>query len=230
MTEKAIALSKRPNAGQSLRTKSKAWKALAEFEVAAGGRDDLREVVALAPKSSTQAKILALLADPQRQTDSLATICADAGVHANEMLTLFREGSFARAYAKSHQILAERLPGVVEEVADQAVPQIIPCKCRLTAGGFTAPADAACSRCKGTGVVHRKSSIQHQQLLLEAAELLKKGTGVNVQVQQNVGVIASEGFFEKLVKATDDPAYDVTVIEVDGDRSARVATNRDGSE
>ena len=212
-TETASPASKRPNAGQSLRKKGKTWVALAEFEEAVGGRERLAETIALAPGTARQRKILALLADPARACDSLARICADASVLANEVLLLFREGNFARAYAQAHQVIADRLPAVVEDVAEKAEDQVVPCTCRLTAEGFTGEVDPKCTICAGKGVRFQKSSLQHQQLLLEAADMLKRGTGVNVQVQQNVGVAVDGGFFERLIRATDDSALDLGVIE-----------------
>lgn len=214
MTENPGALSKRPNAGQQLRkVGSKAWRALAEFEDAVGGRLALIETIALAPKDIKQQKILGLLADPARQTCSLASILADAGVYANEILILFREGSFAKAYAQANQILAERLPEVMEDVAAKATDHFEPCACTIALDGFTGAADPECKTCKGIGKVFRRASKDHQEMVLEATDMLRRGTGVSVQVQQNNVVGTNSGFLDKFVKGTDAAALDVIEAE-----------------
>jgi hypothetical protein len=80
----------------------------------------------------------------------------------------------------------------------------VECVC-VKIGGVANP---DCSLCAGVGKVFQKSSLPHQELLMEAAGFLKKGGGVNVQVNQQV-VNAPKDFFDGFVRGTDAAAYDV---------------------
>jgi hypothetical protein len=182
-----------------------------------GGRERLVDVLALAKLDGKQELLLRLLTDPARRADSLAHLCADAGVKANELLAIFREAAFAKAFTLAQHTLAERLPAVVEDVADKATNHTEPCHCVVING----VPDKKCPGCNGSGKRFFRSSVEHQELLLEAAGLLKKGGGVNVAVQTVVG--DTKGFFDGFVRSTDEAAYAVDAIDAEVIRSEQEA-------
>jgi hypothetical protein len=65
----------------------------------------------------------------------------------------------------------------------------------------------------------RYSDLDRQKILLEAAGVMKRGGGVNVNVNNQVGVVTPGNFFSGFVKNTDKDAYDIEaeVITVEKD-------------
>lgn len=183
--------------------------ALNALDEAAGGRDKLVEVLEEAPKSARIEHLLNLLADPTRAMMKLENVCKDAGITYRELLSIYRDATMARAFAAANMAMAKRLERVAEDVADKATNHTEPCACTLN---HTVDPDPECGKCKGQGLVFYRSSLPHQQMIFESTGLLKKGGGVNVQVNQQVAV-GGGGIFEKFVKSTDAAAYGPKVAE-----------------
>jgi len=150
--------------------------------------------------------------------DSLATLAADAGVTADEVLTLFRKGAVAEAHAIATGQIAAGLPAVTRAILDGAVERERPCLC-LRNG----TADPKCSKCRGTGKWLQPADKDRQQMVWEATGLLKKGGGVTVNTQTNVGVAIQGSFMDRFVKASDQIAYDIDAKDIidikEGDKS-----------
>ncbi len=189
---------------RSLTRKDDAWKALAEIEKAAGGREELAHTLGLAESGENGLLLIRLMMDPARVRDSLSRIVADAGMTPSQVLGLFRDAGLAKAMALSQHVLNQHLPAVVQDVAEKSVDAVIACDC-VKVGGVVNP---DCEKCAGVGKIFRRSSLPHQELLMEAAGFLKKGGGVNVQVNQQV-VNAPKDFFDGFVRGTDDAAYSI---------------------
>lgn len=189
--------------------KSKTTKtALDRLEEAVGGREVLIDTIGLANLDKKQEHFLRLMCDPARAKDSLVTIARDSGLLPTNVLELYRNAAFAKAHALAMGQLSEALPAIVKDIADKAVDAKVQCP-RCFGEGFEAP-EITCSQCLGKGEIFRGSDLDRQKIALEATGVLKKGGGVNVQVQQNVAVGQPNNFFSKYVKASDDAAYDVT--------------------
>lgn len=176
------------------------------LEQSMGGRAGVVDALLLADLSPKQQHFLALLMDPRRERDSMATICADAAVSPRELLDLFRSASFAKAHAIALNYVAEKSLDVAKDVVGKSIDQHIECpECRgVKVEGST------CPKCKGKGTIFRESDVDRQKMALEVAGLLKKGGGVNIAVQQNnSSVSSSPSIFSKVVKQSDEIAYDV---------------------
>jgi hypothetical protein len=177
---------------------------LSKMEEMVGGRDSFAAILDLAPESARKEILVRMLQDPLRAKDSLFEICREARIPGKEILQLFREASFQKAYFDAHITFARSLKGVAEDISEKAINHVEDCPCTL--GGIEPPVPD-CSKCGGKGRVYYRSSLDHQQLLLETAGVLQRKGGVNVQVQQNVGIGIGTGLFDKFVKATDQAAY-----------------------
>lgn len=203
------------NLAVSIAVPKKITNALEQFEDAVGGRQSLIDNLSLATLDKREAHFLDLLLDPKRQEDNINTIARDAGLKALQVIDLFRTAAFAKAHAISMSKLSAALPEVIGDIAAKSVDAKIECpQCQgdgKVSGGET------CMTCNGKGVVMRYSDLDRQKIVLEAGGLTKqKGGGVNVNVQQNVGIVQPGSFFSRYVKDSDAVAYDVAeIVEAD---------------
>jgi hypothetical protein len=168
----------------------------------------LIDTIALANLDKKQEHFLRLLCDPARAGQSLVTIARDCGLLPTHVLELYRNAAFAKAHALAMGQLAEALPAIARDIADKSVDAKVECpRCfgeKYESEGVT------CSQCAGKGLVFRASDLDRQKIALETTGVLKKGPGVNVNVNQQVAVAQPGTFFSKYVKASDETAYDVT--------------------
>ncbi len=189
-------------------------QALDQIEEAIGGRNSAIEILGLAPLDKKQEHFLRLLCDPIREHDSIAVITRDAGLLPSQVIQLFREASFAKAHALSMTQLAERIPDIVQDLTKRSTDAVVTCPDCMGEGSESEI--EPCARCHGRGLVIREGDLDHKKVALELGGLLKKGTGVNVNVQQNnISASAPGAFFSRFVKASDKDAYDVAVIDAE---------------
>lgn len=181
------------------------------LDLAVGGREQLIERLEHGPHDQKMELLLNMLADPGRAHMSIDTLCKDAGLTGREFMKIFREASIAKAFTEANLTLAEKLHSVVTDVADKATNHTEPCPCTL--GGLQ-DANPECRECKGRGLQFYRGDIDHQKMVFESTGLVKKGGGVNVQVNQQVAVGAG-GLFERFVKATDAAAYGQKVVDAE---------------
>lgn len=208
---------KTPEGSSPLATKTRG--VLEQYQEILGGRENVVDALNMAALDKKQQHFLRLLCDPARAQDSLIVIAQDCGMKPSEALDMFRSAAFAKSHALAMGKLAESLSPVVEDIIAKSVDAEVMCsECfGEQVAGFV------CETCHGRGTMMRESTIDHQKLVLEATGVTKKSSGVNVQVNQQVGVVSSGSFFSKVVRATDETAYDVGQIEegevmkVDGD-------------
>lgn len=177
------------------------------LEATIGGRDHLVDILSNEARDTKQDILFRLLCDPSRKKDSLIKICQDAGVSTTEILSMLRDAVVAQSLVRAQTTLAEKLDAVAIDVAEKAHDHTKPCKCRLLSS--IDEADPECPECGGRGEIYKEGSIKHAEMVFKAAGLTKDGGGVNVNVQQNLGVNVGGGFLDKFVKATDDAAFDV---------------------
>jgi hypothetical protein len=200
--------------GGAIRTKSNKT-VLDRFEDSIGGRENLIDTLALSNLDKKQEHFLRLLCDPARQRDSLVTIARDCGILPVHILEVFRSASFSKANALAMGQLTEALPAVVKDIADKSVDAKVECPTCFGDGNISE--GVQCPQCNGRGEVFRPSDLDRQKLVLDATGIVKKGPGVAVNVQQNVGVVSPNSFFSKYVKASDEAAYDVTDMTLDAE-------------
>lgn len=190
------------------RTLAKAQRELAAFEKALGGREALVEELSSADLDPRQQKLIDLIIDPVNESVGLAKLCSLAGLRPSELLHMFREATWARAYTEAHRKIAERVPDVAEGIAERATNHTERCGCTYGAEG-PIEADADCPQCKGKGIRFFRADAGAQETVLEVMGLLKRGGGVQVAMQQNIAVKA-DGVFDSFVKATPAEVINVT--------------------
>lgn len=186
---------------------------LDSFEDSIGGRDNLIDTLSLSTLDKKQEHFLRLICDPKRAHDSLVTIARDAGLLPTHVLDLFRNASVAKAHALAMGQLSEALPAIARDIADKSIDAKV--ECPACFGDKYIREGVECPQCNGRGEVFRTSDLDRQKIALETTGILKKGSGVNVNVNQQVGVISPGTFFSKYVKASDDAAYDVPSDAID---------------
>lgn len=181
--------------------------ALDRFEKSVGGRENVIDTLSLATLDKKQEHFLRLLCDPHRAKDSLVTIARDAGLLPSHIIELFRNASTAKAFALGMGQLSEAIPAIIKDVTDKSVDAKVECPTCFGTKYF--PENVQCPRCGGVGEVFRASDLDRQKIALESIGITKKGGGVNVNVNQQVGVVSPNTFFSKYVKSSDEAAYDV---------------------
>lgn len=204
---------------------------LAKLEEAIGGRDALVAALSHAPKSKDLSYLLGLIGDPQRAGESLADLCATGGITAGELIEAYKSGELNRAAALGAREVGAGLQQVVKDTMEKAAPHEGPCSYCQGLGQVTPeptkkvpnPEPGPCEACKGAGRLLYPGDLEHKKLALDMGRMLSgKGGGVNVQVNQQVGVMVGTagGALEKLQAATDQILYGDGLTGVDPSRSA----------
>ena len=181
--------------------------AAAAFEEAVGGREQLVEVLSSQVRGTKQDILLRLLSDPGRAGDSLVRDCQDAGMSTTEVLGMFRDAAVARSMVQAQNTLADKLDGVVRDVAEKASNHVEECQCQILSA--VGEPDPTCPECGGRGLLFFRGNLKHAEMVFKAPGLTKEGGGVNVNVKQQVGLAMGGGFLDKFVQATDEAAFDV---------------------
>lgn len=204
--------------------KATAWKSLRTVEDAAGGREALAEKLTFAALTAPQQRFLDLLHEPDRQQDSLYSLCQQAGLRPFDVLEMMQSARMASAMLDAQENLATALPGVVEDVARKAQDHLSPCACTRTPSGTTA-ANPKCSLCQGRGYIFKAGSFDHAQLVFDAGKMLPKAAGVSIKNENKTLVVGQGGdVFDAFVKATDavllpsgggTPAAAVTIVPIE---------------
>ena len=185
--------------------------AAAEFETAVGGRDQLVEVLSSQVRGTKQDILLRLFSDPGPAGDSLVRICQEAGMSTTEVLGMFRDAAVARSMVQAQNTLAEKLDVVVRDVAEKAANHVEECRCQVLSA--VGEPDPTCPDCGGRGHLFFRGDLKHAEMVFKATGLTKEGGGVNVSVNQQVGLSMGGGFLDKFVQATDEAAFDVVDVD-----------------
>lgn len=190
--------------------------ALEQFEASIGGREVLIETLELAQLDKKQEHLLNLLLDPKRKNHTINSIAHDAGMKPAAVIDLFRSASFAKAHAIAMYKMAAALPSVVDDIASKSIDAKIECP---TCFGAKQINGVDCPTCFGKGEVMRYSDLDRQKILLESAGVTKKAGGVQLNVNQQVGIVNPGSFFSGFVKGSDADAYaiDAEVSDVSED-------------
>lgn len=208
---KPTSASTRKKRGAKRPGKALVKRSTSDFEEVIGGRDNLTGILSTQPRDAKQDILFRLLSDPARAGDSLATICADANVSATEIFSLYRTAIAGEAMVKAQVALSERLDGVVKDVAEKAADHVKDCECVILSE--IGQANPRCKICAGKGEIYKEGSLKHAEVVLKATDVLKQGGGVNVAVNQNLGVNVGGGLLDSFVKATDEAAFDIIDAE-----------------
>lgn len=161
--------------------------ALEQLEEAVGGRERIASSLRITPEALTvEEEILTnLLADPRNQGTSLAELCGRTGITIGRVLELFAKAEGAQAYAKSLSKIYRRLPDVVGDVMERALPREKDCgacqgKGTITAKNGAENVEIACVVCRGHGKVEIEPELERQKIALQLGGFLKDKGGVNI--------------------------------------------------
>jgi hypothetical protein len=226
-------------AGQviSLDPHPKVVEALAQLEEAVGGRDQIAANLQISQDLTVEETILSnLLADPANQNKSLAELCGQTGITIGRVLEMFSKAEGAQAYAKSLSKIYRKLPDVVGDVMDRALPRqklCIPCKGagRITTRKEGETLEVECLACGGAGTTIEEAELERQKIALQLGGFLKDKPGVlinsttnNVSQTMNLQVLKSTPDFrtatDRLLyphkeKALPAGAVDAEIVEPD---------------
>ena len=191
---------------------------LARIEAAIGGREALVAALSHAPKSADFAYILGLIGDPQRARSPLATLCAMGGITAGELIEAYKAGEINRAQAEAIAKVGARLGEVAADTMRLSIPHEVTCDGCYGEGLVTPepstkvpdPQPETCKACRGTGILVKAGDLDHKKLALDLGKLLPKSGGMNLNVNQQVGVFTggtAGGSLELMQAATDAILY-----------------------
>lgn len=174
----------------------KVVEALEQLEEAVGGRGQIAASLQISTQPLTvEEEILAnLLADPANQSTSLAELCGRTGITIGRVLELFAKAEGAQAYAKSLSRIYRRLPDVVGDVMERALPRTK--QCRACKGRGTVPVkngaedvEIACMVCDGTGQMEIEPELERQKIALQLGGFLKDKGGVNITTTNTTNTV-----------------------------------------
>lgn len=190
---------------------------LSRLETQLGGRDVLIAALSHAPKSRDLSYLLGLIGDPRHTRIPLAKICAMGGITAGELIEAYKSGELNRAQALAIGKVGAKLPEVAEDTMRLALTHTSLCTVCYGHGDLPGiptaedptPTRESCEVCQGSGEVLVGGDLEHKKLALEMGRMLQKGGGVNLQVNQQVGVQlgGAGGALEKLQAVTDQILY-----------------------
>lgn len=184
-----------------------------------GGRAAVVGMLALAPLTPDLRYLLGLLGDPTHQTRSLAEICTMARILPGTLLQQLASATLLTGKVRANQKISQGIAAVVEDVMKRGAPYEDTCGECLGAGMITPdptpqtpnPTPERCQTCRGTGRLVYQPELERQKLAIEMAQLLPKGGGVNIAVQQNntlgAGAGMGGGLLDRLQTMSDQVLY-----------------------
>lgn len=202
---------------------------LADLEQEMGGRNALVGMLVLAPLTPDLKYVLGMLGDPEHQGLSLAAICAKGGILPGDLLKHLASAALLRGKVRASQAIAKGIGAVAEDVMRRAAPYEDACHGCRGVGTITPepgpavpnPSPEMCETCLGTGRLMYQPDLERQKIAIEMAQLLPKGGGLNIAMQQNVASGGmggnQQGLTERLQAMTDKFLYGTPGGPVDGE-------------
>lgn len=174
---------------------------LALIEKDLGGRQALVGLLSLAALTPDQRYVLGLLGDPDCDGQTLAEICTLGNILPGELLSQLTVAAQRLGKVRAAQIVAAGTPAVVDDIMRRAAPYEESCPTCQGVGSITAdptpttpnPSPAPCQICAGGGRLRYPPDLERQKLAVDLAQLLPKGGGLNIALQQNNGLAGSGG-------------------------------------
>lgn len=195
-------------------------QSLAVIEQALGGRESLVAALSHAPKSRDLDYLLGLIGDPAHATIPLGHLCAQGGITPGELLTAWKSGEILRGHVLATKQIVAALPGVVQDVLKRAAPYEDTCTGCQGLGRVTPeptkrkpnPEPQTCPVCRGGGKLVYEADLERAKLTLELAQLISKGNGVQINLDQrqahlHAGGGSAGGTLESLMAASDQILY-----------------------
>lgn len=190
---------------------------LARIEADLGGRRHLVGLLTLAPLTDDLRYLLGVLGEPRHDKHSLATLCARANILPGELIRHLGDAALLRGKTLALQKIGNGIAAVAEDVMRRAATYTETCNVCLGTGSLTPaptpaqpnPTPGPCETCKGLGALAFYPDLDRQKLAVDMAQLLPKGGGVNIAVQQNNlgGKGGGMGALERMQLLTDKILY-----------------------
>lgn len=161
---------------------------LQSMEQDLGGRGELVGMLTLAPLTPDLEYILGLLGDPAHNRESLADICAAAGILPGDLLKHLQQAALLRGKVLAAQAVGNGIAAVVKDVMRKAAPYEDACSTCMGVGQVTPeptnttpnPSPETCETCRGTGRLMYQPKLEHQQMAIDMAQLIPKSGGINI--------------------------------------------------
>jgi len=188
--------------------------AVASFVDALGGRERFTTILSTGSDDPDVEVVLNYLLDPKFADFSLVKICALARLSVADLFKAFAKATELRNRVQAASQIDSELPKIVADLLRRAQPHEEECSSCL--GQKTVPAakagqpDVPCLTCRGRGTLKVTPSLDHQKLVLELADLLKKGGGISVQqnnIAASVGGRPTAGLLERMQQVVSDTLY-----------------------
>lgn len=196
-----------------------------KFEQTIGSREELIEKLSLLEEKLSEkekAFLTSLREDTRGKT--LARLMAEANVSPTKILKHYAEGAVALGKVEAAIAISREQPLLVKDLVRNALDSTKICKVCVGTGKVKRQSndkkeETECPSCEGSGqrIISSKHKEYAMDKVLEIGGLVetpKKG-GVNVEVQQNVGVqVGKGGFMERVLRTSDEILYGRKVIDV----------------
>jgi hypothetical protein len=183
--------------GKGIQRRAKLYPSLVvreiqQIEADLGGRQALVGMLVLAPLNQDLEYFLGLLGDPHNEQKSLAEICALAEILPGELLhKLHASATMLGKVRTAHQV-TQGLQPVVADLLRRAAPYEEACHDCMETGSVTPeptttnmnPSPGPCETCKGSGRLRYSPDLDRQKLVLELAQTLPKGGGLQITNNQ----------------------------------------------
>jgi hypothetical protein len=153
--------------------------AIEMFTRAVGGRAKLLEVLSITDSDASTDKVVNCLLDDEFSSWSLRRICAYAGITVADLFASYKKALFAQAHIEAAHLITSKLPPIVADVMQRALPQ--PIECPRCHGTPTTPGTTPCPICLGSGTVQSEPDLDRQKLALELGRLTERKAGIMVQ-------------------------------------------------
>ncbi|MGH7274449.1 MAG: hypothetical protein ACREIQ_08345, partial [Nitrospiria bacterium] len=197
---------------------SPASNVLRRFEAVTEGKDDIAEKLEAVQGSLSKEgqHFLSLIKDKKEGRKSVAHLVAEAGWRPLAAMEAYAKGAIALGKLEAATLAAKEQPAIVKDLMRHALDQTDVCMTCVGAGrvprapGQTKEKDV-CPACEGRG--KRLTISEHKEFsmgkLLEYTQMIPKAGGMNVNVQQNVGVKVDGGgsFMAKVLRANEEVLY-----------------------
>lgn len=153
-----------------------------------GGRAELVGMLTMARLTPDLEYVLGVLGDPAHARESLAEICAAAGILPGDLLSHLQAAALLRGKVLAAQAVGNGIAAVVKDVMKKAAPYEDACNACMGLGTITPeptnttpnPAPETCEICRGTGRLMYQPKLEHQQLAIDMAQIIPKSGGIQI--------------------------------------------------
>jgi hypothetical protein len=173
-------------------------KAFEDFERAVGGREELIATLAITELTPEIEAVLVAIADPTTASKPLADVCLAHNLLPGALVSAYKNALLIRAQVLALKTVAGKVPAVAAEIVRCALPHDEPCpRCygdktitmtpkATKKNPNPQPVTETCYRCTGKGTIQVEASESQQDRVLDLAQLVSKGGGLNIGIATQI--------------------------------------------